>query len=202
MPLVKLMNICSAEVALWQVTETEEALAALVLPEDAASVGGFASAGRRVERLAWRAALRSAGVWQSVAYSQTGAPVLKDSDKHISVSHCKGMACVAISSVRCGVDIESADRDCSRVSRRFMSEREGLILAGSSNPYAAAWCMKEALYKYAGREGIDFLRDIRITENKGGIYDAVVAGEPAVVRLMHEEGCMIAFVHAPAPAQP
>lgn len=183
---------------MWRVDETEQELSALVLPEDTASVAGFASAGRRMERLAWRAALRSAGFGQSVAYGQTGAPFLKDADKFISVSHCKGMACIAISPVKCGIDIESADRDCSRVSQRFMSEHEGLILAGSSNPDAAVWCMKEALYKYAGREGLDFLRDIRITENKGDIYGAVVASEPAVVRLMHEEGCVIAFAHEPA----
>ena len=197
MPLVQLKNFTDAELVLWRVSETEQELSAFVLPEDEDSVSGFTSAGRRMERLAWRAALRSVGIRQSVTYDQNGAPSLKDSDRHISVSHCRGMACVAISSVKCGVDIENITRDCSRVVRRFMSEREQLVLTGTPNPETAAWCMKEALYKYAGREGVDFLHDIIIVRNDGDMYEAIVCGETAEVCLIYEEGCVIAFAHAP-----
>lgn len=198
MPLVQIENIMDAELVLWRVSETEQELSSLVLPEDLDSISGFTSVGRRVERLAWRAALRSAGIRQSVIYNRNGVPFLKDSDRHISVSHCKEMACVAVSPVKCGVDIENVARDCSRIADRFLSERERPFLAGTPNPGMAAWCIKEALYKYAGRDGVDFLHDIRIVSNGIDVYEAVVCGETAEVCLIYEEGCVIAFAHAPA----
>lgn len=196
MPLILRKNIMCAELILWRMAETEEELASLVLAGDAVSAAGFASTGRRIERLAWRAALRAAGVVAGVAYSDTGSPFLEDSDRYISVSHCAGLVCVALSNVRCGVDIEPADRDCSSAAHRFISDAERSFLAGAGpNPEAVAWCSKEALYKYAGREGVDFIRDIRLTGISGDTLQASVGSEPAAVRILREEGCILAFAH-------
>lgn len=181
---------------MWRVTETEKELTALVLAEDAVSAADFASVGRRRERLAWRAALRTAGIIFRVSYSETGVPFLEGSDKNISVSHCEGVVCVVLSAQRCGVDIEPAGRDCSRAARRFISDDERSLLAGvGPNPEAVAWCSKEALYKYSGRKGLDFIRDIRLTGISGDTLQASVAGESAAVRILCEGGCIVAFAH-------
>lgn len=193
MPLISRINIAGAELLLWRATETEEELAALVTTEDVGSVAGFASESRRRERLAWRAALRAAEVNESVAYSETGAPYLVGSDRWLSVSHCADMACVALSPYRCGLDIEPEGRDCTRIVRRFLSERERVFFADMPNPGCAAWCVKEALYKYAGREGVDFLKDISITGRDGSTLRAVVCGQSTGVMLSREEGCIIAL---------
>ena len=68
------------------------------------------------------------------------------------------MTAVAIDSGRCGVDIEALDRDFSKGVRRILSARE-LSLSGSDHWPAAAWCAKEAMYKYYGRRGVDMARE-------------------------------------------
>jgi phosphopantetheinyl transferase (holo-ACP synthase) len=42
-----------------------------------------------------------------------------------------------------------------------MSDEEAMLSA-HNDWYAVVWCAKEALYKMAGREGVDFKRDIII----------------------------------------
>ena len=134
------------------------------------SVEQFSSSSRRAERLSWRMMLRRV-VGRSVAieYSSQGAPLLSEEVvinnchyKYISVSHCRDMVAIMLSQQPCGVDIEQMGRDFERVSGRYTTaEEQGLSDSAVFN--AAAWCAKEALYKMAHREGLDFRRDICIT---------------------------------------
>lgn len=130
--------------------------------EDLRSVEGFGSASRRCERLAWRALLREMEPESRVEYLASGKPVLKNSQyKHISVSHCSDMVAVMLSNEPCGVDVERAERCFERVHMRYMSEAEA-ALSDSKYWQGVVWCAKEALYKMAGREGVDFKRDISV----------------------------------------
>ncbi|MBR2628863.1 MAG: 4'-phosphopantetheinyl transferase superfamily protein [Alistipes sp.] len=134
------------------------------------SVEQFSSSSRRAERLSWRMMLRRV-VGRSVAieYSSQGAPLLSEEVvinnchyKYISVSHCRDMVAIMLSQQPCGVDIEQRGRDFERVSGRYTTaEEQGLSDSAAFN--AVAWCAKEALYKMAHREGLDFRRDICIT---------------------------------------
>ncbi|MBQ4532787.1 MAG: 4'-phosphopantetheinyl transferase superfamily protein [Alistipes sp.] len=153
------------------------------------SVEQFSSYSRRAERLSWRMMLRRV-VGRSVAieYSSQGAPLLSEEVvinnchyKYISVSHCRDMVAIMLSQQPCGVDIEQRGRDFERVSSRYITaEEQGLSDSAVFN--AVAWCAKEALYKMAHREGLDFRCDICITavdfENnrifgRVGVYDSV-----------------------------
>lgn len=134
------------------------------------SVEQFSSSSRRAERLSWRMMLRRV-VGRSVAikYSSQGAPLLSEEViinnchyKYISVSHCRDMVAIMLSQQPCGVDIEQMGRDFERVSSRYTTaEEQGLSDSAAFN--AVVWCAKEALYKMAHREGLDFRRDICIT---------------------------------------
>jgi hypothetical protein len=53
------------------------------------------------------------------------------------------------------------ERDFGRVASRYVSDQEQGLCREEWWP-AALWCAKEALYKMAGREGVDFKRDIII----------------------------------------
>lgn len=126
------------------------------------SVEHIHSASRRAERLAWRALLRELEPAAQVEYLPSGKPEIKNSKyQHLSVSHCRDFVAVALSSKPCGVDIERCDRNFGRVKSRYMSDEEAMLSA-HNDWSAVVWCAKEALYKMAGREGVDFKRDIII----------------------------------------
>lgn len=130
--------------------------------EELQSVASVTAPSRRAERLAWRALLRSISPNAVVEYLGSGKPQLKNSHSHISVSHCRDCVAVALSQTPCGVDIERLDRNFARVAARYISAAEA-ALSADEHWAAVVWCAKEALYKMAGREGVDFLRDMQIT---------------------------------------
>lgn len=156
--------------------------------EELRSVEGISSHSRRAERLAWRILLRKsaergtgvlAGTEKAaekggekdtilIKYTPQGAPVLArgivigDSHyTHISVSHCRDKVAVMLSLRPCGIDIEQLARDFGRVSTRYITPDER-ALCQCEEFEAVAWCAKEALYKLAQIEGLDFRRDIII----------------------------------------
>lgn len=103
-----------------------------------------------------------------IKYTPQGAPVLArgivigDSHyTHISVSHCRDKVAVMLSLRPCGIDIEQLARDFGRVSTRYITPDER-ALCQCEEFEAIAWCAKEALYKLAQIEGLDFRRDIVI----------------------------------------
>lgn len=67
--------------------------------------------------------------------------------------------------VPCGLDIERADRDFTKTEERFLAPDEQKLLESAGGLSAGiVWCAKEALYKWSGLSGLDWLRDIRVTK--------------------------------------
>ena len=130
--------------------------------EELKSVENIRAASRRAERLAWRALLRELSPAAEVEYLPSGKPQIKNSNyQHLSVSHCQDFVAVALSNTPCGVDVERTGRNFERIKSRYMTDREQSLSADEVWA-AVVWCAKEALYKYASCEGVDFKRDIII----------------------------------------
>lgn len=130
--------------------------------EELQTVEGISSQSRRAERLAWRSLLRSILPTAQVEYLSSGKPEIKNSQyNHISVSHCRDFVAVAIATKPCGIDVERYDRNFERVKSRYMTAEEQ-SLSADEHWAAVVWCAKEALFKMAGREGVDFKRDMQI----------------------------------------
>lgn len=130
--------------------------------EELQSVEGISSRSRRAERLAWRLLLRSVLPTAQVEYLSSGKPEIKNSQyHHISVSHCQDFVAVAIATKSCGIDVERYDRNFECVKSRYMTAEEQ-SLSADEHWSAVVWCAKEAMYKMAGREGVDFKRDMQI----------------------------------------
>ena len=93
-------------------------------------------------------------------HTPDGAPLLADSPLRVSVSHSRTHAAIALcADATVGIDIETPRRQLQRVAPRVLSADE---LQSYSNDHAAAWTLKEALYKAALTPGLDFRRDIRL----------------------------------------
>lgn len=151
-----------------------EELERAATPEERASIEGFSSTSRRAERLAWRALLRevvSGPICNeiNIEYNPQGAPSLREPIRigdfhytHISVSHCRQMVAITVSTSPCGIDIESLERGLERLAERYMTPKER-GLSDDKRLASAVWSAKEALYKVALRSGLDLRRDIEIT---------------------------------------
>lgn len=135
---------------------TESEVAPWVTPEELSYAATFGSDERRREFLSWRAVVRQAlGREVQIAYNELGAPMLVGRAEHISVSHTRDLLVVALSKDRVGVDIERLDRGYRRILAKYLTAEEQQLSADPRFP-AAAWCAKEAIYKWAGIEGLRF----------------------------------------------
>lgn len=98
----------------------------------------------------------------------------------ISISHTADLLAFSYSHVRrCGVDIELVSRRTEHLSRKFATARELEVATQvfRDNPSLLIWCAKEALYKYMGQEGVDFLKDMELLSATSATLEARGRGE-------------------------
>ncbi len=96
---------------------------------------------------------------------------------HISVSHCRRLAAVAVDPARkTGIDIETLRGSLIRVAQRFLSRYELEYYGTSPVRLLQAWTLKEALLKCSGHLGADLRRDVILPCGPG--KSATVDGRP------------------------
>jgi len=131
------------------------------------------------ERAAVRALLLEAtgGTVEVLEHTPDGAPRLPGGNGSVSVSHCRGVAALAVSACgrRIGVDVESRGRGAQlrRVARRFLSATQSEAWSVSDESLLRAWTIKEALYKAEERPGWA-LADIPLPPDAGSVDGAIV----------------------------
>ena len=173
----------------------EETLREGATAEDLAFVEQFGSVSRRCEVLAWRAIVRrELGCDVEISHDEYGAPILNKSNVFISVSHSRDRVAVLFADSECAVDIESAERDFSRVATRYLSNEEQQ-LAEQNDLYAEIWCAKEALYKYYKKGGLDFARDMAIKEyDRGVLRCSILDGTIIEVKIKRDGKLVVAVI--------
>ncbi len=195
MPAVLKKELPGGWFVLWRITETESELARRVTPADLHDCATIASPQRRMQRMAWRAALRGQMPDARVAYGLTGAPVTGEG--FLGVSHCRGYAAVMWCDRPCAIDIEQASRDFSRASSRYISPAEAALPAAGEPVFMAAlWCAKEALYKLSGRRELDFRDDIRITAadpGAGRLSGRIADGPETPLRMFTHDDILVVY---------
>jgi phosphopantetheinyl transferase len=175
-----------------------EALRERVTPQEWDEASAMSSKKRRAEWLTWRALVRERlGQDVAISYDANGAPVADIGQ--ISVSHTLGWVAVVWSRGRCAVDIELLSRKISHTTaQRFISDTEK-TLADSADPRFAisVWCAKEAAYKYSHIEGLDFLRDLRITSSDiavGRMCVSICESPPLSIELITTDRLILAII--------
>lgn len=177
-----------AEIAVWQITETEEQLRELsCTPNDELEEISFIrSESLRKQKLAVRALLNE--VFEEKVYlghHDNGKPFLENCITNISISHCdKYVAIIAHQEEDLGIDIESIDRDFSAVEQKALSEEEleDLDDDQKNEQLAIYWCAKEAIFKRMSQNRVDFSEQIeveRFTPRSEGELEA---------RFIHKDG--------------
>ena len=166
-------------------------------PEERDAAAAFASERRRAEYLSWRAVVRrELGPDVRIAYDALGAPLLPGLPVHISVAHCAGRIAVCASPNRCAVDIEPETRNFGRTASRYLTPGERALSDDPLLP-GIVWCAKEALYKYAGRRALDFLRDLRVERldlAAGTLTGRIGDEEPVGLSVRREDGFIVVYI--------
>jgi phosphopantetheine--protein transferase-like protein len=157
-----------AEIAVWQVTETEEELLNLIsVPTDELEeISLFRSESQRKQKLAVRALLNE--VFEEKMYlnhHDNGQPYLENCVTNISITHTdKYVAIIIHDEDDLGIDIESLDRDFSAVEKKALSEEEieDLDDEKKNEQLAIYWCAKEAIFKRMSQNRVNFAEQIEV----------------------------------------
>ena len=157
-----------AEIAVWQITETEDELKALssVPSDEMEEISLFGSESQRKQKLAVRALINE--LFDEKMYldhHDNGKPYLENCATNISITHTEKYVAVSIHDEDdLGIDIESLDRDFSAVEQRALSEDEIEDLDDDSRneQLAIYWCAKEAIFKRMSQLRVDFAEQIEV----------------------------------------
>lgn len=175
------------------------------LAEDERAYATALAPNRRREWVTWRALLREQaerwGVGEQalrVAYSTAGEPQFEGLEGSISVTHSRRFVALARSwAGRCGIDIEHLDRNFERIENKYISDVERQLSTANDERFrAAVWCAKEAMFKCVRREGVDFRRDLQLTEVdfEGGNVRGTAFGKPISGVIHQLDGALLVAV--------
>ncbi len=156
--------------AIWKIEESEaEMLAGLQLKQHELEViESLGNAKRALHWLSTRVLLRTmlnTADYIDCKMDDHGKPYLVNSDTHISLSHSYDYAAVIIGKEKkVGVDIELIKMKIKSIKHKFLSDVElaQKQIGDNTNGLYVCWCAKEAIYKWHGKKGLEFKRDIHI----------------------------------------
>ncbi len=158
-----------AEIAVWQVTETEEELLNLtsVPTDELEEISLFRNESHRKQKLAVRALINE--LFEEKMYlnhHDNGKPYFENCATNISITHTDNYVAVIIhEEEEVGIDIESLERDFSAVEKKALSEDEIDDLEDSSRKneqLAIYWCAKEAIFKRMSQNRVVFAEQIEV----------------------------------------
>lgn len=160
-----------AELAVWQITETEDELQTLssVPTDEMEEINLYGNESQRKQRLAVRALINE--LFDEKMYldhHDNGKPYLENCATNISITHTdKYVAVIIHDEDDLGIDIESLDRDFSSVEKKALSEDEIDDLDDDdrkkkNEQLAIYWCVKEAIFKRMSQSRVDFAEQIEV----------------------------------------
>ena len=163
-----------AEIAVWQITETEEELMNItsVPTVELEEIMLFRSESQRRQKLAVRALINE--VFEEKMYlnhHDNGKPYLENCATTISITHTeKYVAIIIHDDEEVGIDIESLDRNFAAVEKKALSEDEIEDLEDDdkkNEQLAIYWCAKEAIFKRMSQNRVDVAEQIEVEKFNG-----------------------------------
>jgi 4'-phosphopantetheinyl transferase len=154
------------QICVWQITE-EEALLSAGLSLSTEALERLSLRKNTVHRkgyLAIRQLLKRCGIApETHQYDKQGVPYLTDG-RHLSITHTKNVAAIAISTLPVGLDLEHYQERIKKIASRFLHEQEAKdpSIVDNIKFLTQIWTAKEALYKVFRTPGIHFKSQLLI----------------------------------------
>ena len=169
MPIIHKIEEKEITILVWEITETLDELKVLL---GGLNISNHTSEKRKKEQLTTRLLVTEILPNKTIIYNKFGAPEL-DNGQHISISHSAGLVAVIISHEKTGLDIEKISEKTLLLASKFVSEKNLINLDKEKS--TLIWCLKEAIYKWEQKGGVDFIKDIIITEFTHKEHGKVIA---------------------------
>lgn len=156
----------------WKVTEQYCELVGLCHDKniDTAEFDRFGSQTRQVERAVELLLLTDIfGDGVVLRHNSEGAPSV-DNGAHISISHTRGLVCVAVDMDKpIGIDVEYKSDRVVRVRSKFLDDDESRrIGADDVDMNLAVWTAKEAMYKLLSKPGVSLQDNLHVADVRFG----------------------------------
>ena len=158
MPITHKIEKKEASILVWEITETLEDLLDLYGNINTAN---YTSEKRKKEHLISRIMVNKLCENGTIIYNKFGAPEL-DNGKHLSISHSNELVTIIISDTKSAIDIEKISEKALIIASKFVSEKNLIKL--NKEKATLIWCLKEAIYKWHQKGGVDFIKDIIISK--------------------------------------
>lgn len=186
MPRYKEIKSGESRICIWKVASQDE-------KEGVAGSRAFYAEQKTLQWQASRNALEALDVQtESMEKDEYGKPFLPNSQKHISLSHCKQFAAAIVSKHTVGIDIEEITPRVERIATRFVNPVEWPIVHENDRLTALylLWSGKEALYKLYGKKAVDFhdhmvARPFTV-ERRGVFYMEFLKEKPILYAMEYE----------------
>jgi len=178
MPFVKKIEIEKGILGIWELKESAGSLISSFQfsKNEEAEFKRFTVEKRQKEYLATRLLLQHLlNSKTEITYQKSGRPQIKNSTLNISISHSAEFVTIIISNELVGIDVENANRNIDRVTKRFLHAGELEWIEKSENRQilkTILWCAKEAIFKCSILEGIQFDTQIFIPPFEIGRTDS------------------------------
>ena len=176
MPLVYQHNINEAtRLAVWHITEPEAFfLEKVPLKKDVSHPH------KRLQHLAGRYLLPflfEGFPLEEILIADTRKPFLENEQYHFSISHCGDYAAAIVSKQnRVGVDVELKNKKIENILHKFLTVEECFLMPRGTITETATlfWSVKESIYKWNSRAGVDFKKHIAIKLITGNANEGFV----------------------------
>ena len=189
MPLIYQTQLnLSTKIGVWHITEKEE-----YFLEKVPLQRTITHWHKRLQHLAGRLLLRELFPdfpVDMILIADTRRPYLYEDPFHFSISHCGDYAAVIVSrDHRVGVDIEQKTAKIRTILHKFLSPEEIALISPAEFDDRATlcWSVKESIFKWQGRSGVDFKRDMIIKKILGdteGKVECLFRGRPLSVHYL------------------
>ena len=174
MPLYKEWNVGNHGVAaIWKIEEPES-----FFRDHTGLESDIKNEKRRIEYLAGRFLLKHLEEefpLHTILIDEHDKPRTEHNHYYFSISHSWPYIAAVVDTVNeAGIDIQTWHPNMERIQHKFLSADEQLMFKNDPRLLTIAWCAKEAVYKWNGKRGVDFIEHLPIENfhhkgDKGGI---------------------------------
>ena len=176
MPLVYQQNINAVtKIGVWHINEAEDFFVKQVTLQREITHWH-----KRLQHLAGRLLLKELYPGfpvELIQVADTKKPFLQNEPYHFSISHCGDYAAVIVSKQnRVGVDVELKNKKIENILHKFLTVEECFLMPHGTITETATlfWSVKESIYKWNSRAGVDFKKHIAIKLITGNANEGFV----------------------------